>query len=84
MAKMKLLKPELDKIKEKYKHDLQQERIQQAAFCRELGINPLSGCIPALLQMPILVAMFNFSLMPFRCGKPLFGGQMIYQLMIAL
>ncbi|MGI2261777.1 membrane protein insertase YidC [Candidatus Cardinium hertigii] len=60
MAKMKLLKPELDKIKEKYKHDLQQERIQQAAFCRELGINPLSGCIPALLQMPILVAMFNF------------------------
>ncbi|MGI2257245.1 membrane protein insertase YidC [Candidatus Cardinium hertigii] len=60
MAKMKVLKPELDKIKEKYKYDLQQERIQQAAFCRELGINPLSGCIPALLQMPILLAMFNF------------------------
>ncbi|MGI2298655.1 membrane protein insertase YidC [Candidatus Cardinium hertigii] len=60
MAKMKLLKPELDKIKEKYKHDLQQERIEQASFCRELGINPLSGCMPVLLQMPILLAMFNF------------------------
>ncbi|MGI2299945.1 membrane protein insertase YidC [Candidatus Cardinium hertigii] len=60
MAKMKVLKPELDKIKEKYKYDVQQQRIQQAAFCKELGINPLSGCIPALLQMPILLAMFNF------------------------
>lgn len=60
MAKMQLLKPELDNIKEKYKHDLQKAQIQQVAFYRELGINPLSGCMPILLQMPILLAMFNF------------------------
>ncbi|WP_243018007.1 MULTISPECIES: membrane protein insertase YidC [Candidatus Cardinium] len=60
MAKMQILKPELDKIKEKYKNDLQKAQLEQVAFYRELGINPLSGCMPILLQMPILLAMFNF------------------------
>ncbi len=60
MAKMQFLKPELDKIKDKYKNDLQKAQIEQVAFYREFGINPLSGCIPILLQMPILMAMFHF------------------------
>ncbi len=60
MAKMQFLKPELDKIKEKYKNDLQKAQIEQVAFYREFGINPLSGCMPILLQMPILMAMFHF------------------------
>ena len=60
MAKMQVLKPELDKIKEKYKNDLQKAQVEQVAFYREFGINPLSGCMPILLQMPILMAMFHF------------------------
>lgn len=60
MAKMQFLKPELDKIKEKYKDDIQKAQIEQVAFYREFGINPLSGCMPILLQMPILMAMFHF------------------------
>ncbi|TSJ80737.1 MAG: membrane protein insertase YidC [Candidatus Cardinium sp.] len=60
MAKMQVLKPELDKIKEKYKNDLQKAQIEQVAFYREFGINPLSGCMPIMLQMPILMAMFHF------------------------
>ncbi|CAH2560137.1 membrane protein insertase YidC [Cardinium endosymbiont of Oedothorax gibbosus] len=60
MSKMQLLKPELDKIKEKYKDDLQKAQIEQVALYRAFGINPLSGCMPIMLQMPILMAMFHF------------------------
>ncbi len=59
-AKMKILKPELDEIKEKHKDDKQKIQMAQVALYKEMGVNPLSGCIPILLQMPILIAMFNF------------------------
>lgn len=59
-AKMKILKPELDEIKEKFKDDKQKIQMAQVALYKEMGVNPLSGCIPILLQMPILIAMFNF------------------------
>lgn len=60
MAKMKVMKPEIDAIKEK--NDGDQQKTQQATMdlYRKAGINPLSGCIPMLLQMPFLLAMFNF------------------------
>jgi YidC/Oxa1 family membrane protein insertase len=60
MAEMKVLKPALDKIKDQYGNDLQKMQLEQARLYREMGINPLSGCIPVFLQMPILLAMFNF------------------------
>jgi YidC/Oxa1 family membrane protein insertase len=60
MAEMKVLKPTLDKIKGQYGNDLQKMQMEQAKLYREMGINPLSGCIPVFLQMPILLAMFNF------------------------
>ncbi|MFN3403143.1 MAG: membrane protein insertase YidC [Cytophagaceae bacterium] len=60
MAKMKVLKPELDEIKEKYGDDMQKVQAEQMSLYSKVGINPLSGCIPMLLQMPILLAMFNF------------------------
>lgn len=58
-AKMKILKPSLDAIKEKYKGDMQKTQMEQVNLYRNLGINPLSGCIPVLLQLPILITMFN-------------------------
>jgi len=60
MAEMKILKPTLDKLKAKHGKDLQSIQMEQVKLYKEMGINPLSGCIPVLLQMPILLAMFNF------------------------
>jgi len=60
MAKMKVLKPQLDEIKTKFGDDQQKAQAAQMELYGKVGVNPLSGCIPMLLQMPILLAMFNF------------------------
>ena len=60
MAKTKVLKPELDEIKKKYPNDAQKAQAEQMQMYQKAGINPLSGCIPMLLQMPILFALFKF------------------------
>ncbi len=60
MAKMKVLKPEIDAIKAKHGDDMAAVQQDQMKLYNQVGINPLSGCIPLLLQMPILLAMFNF------------------------
>lgn len=60
MAKTKILKPELDLIKDKYKDDMQKAQQEQMLLYQKAGVNPLSGCVPMLLQMPILFAMFYF------------------------
>lgn len=59
-AKTKVLKPELDEIKAKYGDDMQKAQTEQMQLYQKVGINPLSGCIPLLLQMPFLIAMFYF------------------------
>jgi YidC/Oxa1 family membrane protein insertase len=58
MAKMKVLKPELDEIKEKHGEDATKVQQEQLKLYQQVGVNPISGCIPVLLQMPILFAMF--------------------------
>lgn len=60
MAKTKVLKPELDAIREKHGGDMQKAQPEQMALYQKAGVNPLSGCIPMVAQMPILLAMFNF------------------------
>ncbi len=60
MAKMKVLKPQLDEIKAKFGDDAQKAQAAQMELYGKVGVNPLSGCIPMLLQMPILFAMFRF------------------------
>ena len=59
MAKMKLLKPELDAIKEKNGDNAAQQQQDQMKLYQQAGVNPFSGCIPLILQMPILLAMFS-------------------------
>lgn len=60
-AKMRVLKPEINELNEKYKDKEAMEKQQATmALYRKAGVNPLAGCIPAVLQMPILFAMFNF------------------------
>ncbi|MDL5045719.1 membrane protein insertase YidC [Oscillatoria amoena NRMC-F 0135] len=58
MAKMKVLKPELDEIKEKFGEDMSKVQQEQLKLYQQAGVNPISGCVPILLQMPILFAMF--------------------------
>lgn len=60
MAKMRLLKPELDLIKEKNGDNMTQTQQDQMKLYQQAGVNPFAGCIPLLLQMPILFAMFYF------------------------
>jgi YidC/Oxa1 family membrane protein insertase len=59
-AKMKVLKPELDGIKKKLGDDQQGFAMEQMKLFREAGVNPLGGCIPALLQIPIFFALYSF------------------------
>jgi YidC/Oxa1 family membrane protein insertase len=58
MAKMRLLKPELDELKLKYQDDQMKFSQEQMKLFSEVGASPFAGCIPLLLQMPILFAMF--------------------------
>jgi YidC/Oxa1 family membrane protein insertase len=60
MAKMRLLKPELDELAEKYGNDAQRKQQETMKMYTKAGVNPLGGCIPQLLQFPILIAMFRF------------------------
>jgi YidC/Oxa1 family membrane protein insertase len=55
---MKVLKPDLDVIKEKHGDDMTKVQQEQLKLYQQVGVNPISGCIPVLLQMPILFAMF--------------------------
>jgi len=59
-AKMKILRPELDELKKKYKDDQQAFAMAQMKFNKEAGVNMLGGCIPALLQIPIFFALYSF------------------------
>ncbi|HYC40806.1 MAG TPA: membrane protein insertase YidC [Chitinophagaceae bacterium] len=59
-AKMKALRPEIALLREKYGKDQQQMSMEQMKLFREAGVNPLGGCIPALLQIPIFFALFSF------------------------
>jgi YidC/Oxa1 family membrane protein insertase len=59
-AKMKVLRPELDEIKKKVGDDQQAFSMEQMKLFRQAGVNPLGGCIPALLQIPIFFALYSF------------------------
>jgi YidC/Oxa1 family membrane protein insertase len=59
-AKMKALRPEIDALKAKYGDDQQTFGMEQMKLFREAGVNPLGGCVPALLQIPIFFALYSF------------------------
>ena len=59
-AKMKALRPEIATLKEKFGSDQQAMSMEQMKLFREAGVNPLGGCIPALLQIPIFFALYSF------------------------
>ena len=59
MAKMQELKPEMDKIKEKYKSDTPKQSSEMQELYRKHKINPLAGCLPMFIQLPIFVGLYS-------------------------
>lgn len=61
-AKMRVIKPEVDELAKKYPRQEDAMKRQQATMelYKKAGINPMGGCIPLLIQMPIIIAMFRF------------------------
>ena len=60
-AKMKVLKPEITELNEKYKDNAMKKQQETMKLYNKAGVSPMSGCIPALLQLPIFYALFMFS-----------------------
>ena len=58
--KMKVLKPEVDEINAKYKDDAVKRQQEVMALYGKAGANPMAGCLPALLQLPVFYALFSF------------------------
>jgi len=58
MAKMRVLGPELNEIREKHPDDMAKQQQEQMKLYQQVGVSPLSGCVPVLATMPILMALF--------------------------
>jgi YidC/Oxa1 family membrane protein insertase len=57
--RMQALAPKIKEIQEKYKNNPQKQQVEMGNFYKQEGYNPLSGCLPLLIQMPLLFAMYN-------------------------
>lgn len=79
-VKMGELQPKIKELQEKYKNDPKKLQEKQVALYKELGVNPLGGCLPILAQFPVFMAMYyviynyaGFSGVPFLWVKDLAG-----------
>ena len=72
--KMQTIQPQLQKLQTKYKNDSQRLNQEMVKLYKESGVNPLGGCLPMLMQMPLLLSLFLVfrSTIEFR-GAPFFG-----------
>ena len=59
-AKMKVLRPEITEIGEKFKKDPMKKQQETMKLYNKAGVNPMAGCIPALIQIPFMYASFQF------------------------
>lgn len=59
-AKMRILKPEISEVSEKYKDDPMKRNQETMKIYNQAGANPLAGCVPALIQLPVFYALFCF------------------------
>src|SRR4028119_807712 len=58
MRAMQDLKPEMDRVRAQYRDNVQKQREEMAKVYQERGVNPLGGCLPILVQMPIFIGIF--------------------------
>ena len=74
MSKMKLLAPEMKKIKERFKDDRQRQQQEMMALYKREKANPVSGCLPLVLQIPVFFALYNVLLVTIEMRHaPFFG-----------
>lgn len=59
-AKMKVIRPEINEINEKYKNDAMKKQQETMKLYSKAGVSPMAGCIPALMQIPVFYALFMF------------------------
>jgi len=59
MASMKAIQPEMKKLQEKYKDDKVQQQQEMQKLFKERGVNPVAGCLPMLLQIPVFFALYK-------------------------
>lgn len=59
-AKMKVIRPEINEINEKYKDDAMKKQQETMKLYSKAGVSPMAGCVPALLQIPVFYALFMF------------------------
>lgn len=59
MFRMQQLQPMINQLKEKYKHDKQRMGKEQMLLFKKYGANPMSGCLPMVLQLPVFFALFR-------------------------
>ncbi|WP_242085347.1 membrane protein insertase YidC [Aestuariivivens sediminis] len=59
-AKMKVIKPEITEISEKYKDNAMKKQQETMALYNKAGVSPMAGCLPALMQLPVFYALFQF------------------------
>jgi len=59
MAKMKKVQPDMERLKERYKDDKEKQAKELMALYQKAGINPLAGCLPVLLQIPVFFALYK-------------------------
>lgn len=71
---MKKLQPEMEKIKAKYPDDREKQQLEQMRLYQEAKVNPLGGCLPLLVQLPIWAALFTTLRTSYELyGEPFFG-----------
>ena len=74
MARIQALKPEMDRINEKYKNDMQKKSQATQDLYRKNKINPLAGCLPVFLQLPVFMGLYRALLVDVELRQsPLFG-----------
>ena len=71
-AKMKVLRPEITELNEKYKNDAVKKQQETMKLYNKAGANPLLGCVPALLQLPVFYALFCFFPIAFQFKREIF------------
>ncbi|ALM50257.1 hypothetical protein AMR72_16010 [Flavobacterium psychrophilum] len=59
-AKMKVLRPEIQELNEKFKKDPMKKQQETMKLYNSAGVNPMAGCLPALMQIPVFYALFQF------------------------
>lgn len=72
---MQELKPEMDKLKEKYKNDMQKQSQAMQEIYKKHNINPLAGCLPMFIQLPIFLGLYRALMVDVELRQaPLLGG----------